>query len=566
MAGGGVGSRARAGGGSTGGRSGGPPRLLVLWCPDWPVVAAVRELGLSPLDPVAVFSANRVRACSSAARAAGVRRGLRRREAQARCADLVVVADDQGRDAREFEAVAVAVERVAVGVEVVRPGLLTLPVSGPASYFGGEERAGERIVDAVSVDTGLECQVGVADGLFAAALAARYGAVVPAGESGRFLAPLPVTELARATELTGVGADGSCVALVDLVRRLGLRTVGDFAALPSDRVSSRFGAEATRVHRLARGREERPPSPRRPPADLAIEEELDPPVDRVDTAAFVARTLAERLHVGLTAHGLACTRLAITAVTENGEELTRTWRCAEPLTVAGTADRVRWQLDGWLRAPPGERPTAGVRLLRLAPAETSPAGDFPRELWDVGGGSRQLDERAERALVRVRGMVGPDGVLAAVLGGGRGPAERVRLVPWGDPLEPRHDPGAPWPGQLPPPSPTVVPVPPTPAGLRTTAGEPVGVTGRYVLTGAPAVLVVEGEREREVVGWAGPWPVEQRWWSDDGGREARLQLVALAPEGEGGVGPSNGQDHGRGQEAFLLVRSGGAWFVEGRYE
>lgn len=109
-------------------------------------------------------------------------------------------------------------------------------------------------------------------------------------------------------------------------------------------------------------------------------------------------------------------------------------------------------------------------------------------------------------------------------------------------------------------------MPPTPAGLRTTAGEPVGVTGRYVLTGAPAVLVVEGEREREVVGWAGPWPVEQRWWSDDGGREARLQLVALAPEGEGGVGPSNGQDHGRGQEAFLLVRSGGAWFVEGRYE
>ncbi|EUA52798.1 putative uMUC domain-containing DNA-repair protein [Mycobacterium xenopi 3993] len=48
------------------------------------------------------------------------------------------------------------------------------------------------------------------------------------------------------------------------------------------------------------------------------------------------------------AAGVGCTRLAINAVTANGEELQRVWRCAEPLTEDATADRVRWQLDGWL--------------------------------------------------------------------------------------------------------------------------------------------------------------------------------------------------------------------------
>ncbi len=42
------------------------PRMLVVWCPDWPVVAA----GAPPAGQVAVVHANRVVACSPAARSA----------------------------------------------------------------------------------------------------------------------------------------------------------------------------------------------------------------------------------------------------------------------------------------------------------------------------------------------------------------------------------------------------------------------------------------------------------------------------------------------------------------
>ena len=101
-----------------------PVRGLALWSPDWPVTAAAKAAHVPAHQPAAVFVANRVLACSAVARAQGVRRGLRRREAQARCPDLAVLTPDPDRDARAFEPVVAAVEELAPGVEVVRPGLV----------------------------------------------------------------------------------------------------------------------------------------------------------------------------------------------------------------------------------------------------------------------------------------------------------------------------------------------------------------------------------------------------------------------------------------------------------
>ncbi len=119
-------------------------RTLVLWCPDWPVIAAEIVDGVPAHGPVAVLHANRVLACSPAARSDGVRRGLRRREAQGRCPQLVIVEHDTGRDARAFEPVLAAVEEIFPGVEVIRPGVCALAAQGPSRYFGGAEPAAER--------------------------------------------------------------------------------------------------------------------------------------------------------------------------------------------------------------------------------------------------------------------------------------------------------------------------------------------------------------------------------------------------------------------------------------
>ncbi|MEE2034389.1 DNA polymerase Y family protein [Rhodococcus chondri] len=517
-----------------------PARVMALWCPDWPAVAAATAAELPATTPIAVVSANRVVACSARARSAGVRRGLRKREAQGRCPELHVVQSDSGRDARLFEPVVAAIDAAAPGVEVLRPGLVILAARGVVRWFGSETVAAERLIDEVAA-TGVECQVGVADELSTAVLAARRAALVPDGAGAEFLAPLPVSELAVEPALAAPERS----ELVDLLHRLGIRTIGAFAALTPTDVASRFGTDAVSAHRCARGLPERPPSGRGIPPDLAVEHHCDPPLERVDAAAFAGRALAELLHTRLAAAGVACTRLIVAARTGNGEELARTWRCAEPLTPEATADRVRWQLDGWLTGRSTDRPTAGIVVLRLEPVEVVGSGALQLGLW---GGVGDEDERARRALVRVQGLLGGDAVQVGVLGGGRGPLERITLVPVGEEAVPTSDPDAPWPGRLPPPAPAMVMHVPPPIALDDDVGEPVMVTERGLLSGRPAYLRW-GSRGWPVIGWAGPWPVDEFWWDPVAARcVARMQVLL------------------DGSRALLVIHGADGWRVEGVYD
>jgi protein ImuB len=534
-------------------------RTMVVWCPDWPVAAAGLIEGVSVHEPVAVLAANRVLVCSQAARAEGVRRGLRKREAQSRCPQLVVLDHDPTRDARAFEPVVATVEELAPGVEVVRPGACALAARGPSRYFGSEAAAAERIVEHVAQACDVEAQVGVADGVFAAGLAARTGHLVPAGETPAFLAGIDIAALDRPE-------------LVDLLRRLGVGTLGAFAALPATDVLGRFGLDAALAHRLAAGQDERPLAARRPPPDLDVGQVFDEPLDRVDVAAFAARHLAERLHERLAGHGLACTRLGIAAVTEHGAELYRTWRHDGLLSAAAIADRVRWQLDGWLvrsRAASERRP-GGIVRLRLYPDGVLEYAGLQLGLWGDAGEER---DRAHRALTRVQGMLGPDAVVTGVLVGGRDPGDRIRLVPWGDERPP--PPHEPWPGRLPEPAPASVPREPLPVDVFDGTGAPVQVTARLTVTGAPARLVFAGPPTRDpagppapqpesaprqtpvrgpaeavdITGWAGPWPVDERWWAPgEASRRVRFQ-VCLAD----------------GRALLLTLRSGN-WWVTGVYD
>ncbi|MDR7278191.1 DNA polymerase Y family protein [Catenuloplanes atrovinosus] len=600
-------------------------RTLLVWCPDWPVVAAEIAEGVPAGGRVAVLHANRVVACSEAARAEGVRRGLRKREAESRCPGLTVVEWDTARDARAFEPVVAAIEEKAAGVEVLRPGAAALAARGPARYFGGEERAAELIVEHVAASCDVEAQAGIADGTFAAGLAARRGVIVPPGGTPEFLAGLGVETLDRPQ-------------LTDMLRRLGIRTLGAFAALPASDVLARFGFDASLAHRLAAGRDHRPLAVRQPPPDLEVTDTHEEPLERVDVAAFAARALAERLHDRLAAHGLACTRLGITAVTERGEELHRVWRHDGLLTTAAIAERVRWQLDGWLTGtsrrsaaglpPAPARPTSGIIRLTLTPHGVLAHAGLQPGLWGETGEERR---RAHRALSRVQGLLGPDSVVTPVLAGGRSPSDAVTLVPWGDervparsgPLGPdlapaparrrarkpppqpvpaallaAPEPPAPappasvevgpglaevvplrrgdapeawavvnvavparprraergrarpsWPGSLPAPAPALVPVTPGRARVLDPAGEEVRVSGRLELSGPPARLLTEGGDPVDVIGWAGPWPVDERWWAPaEAHRRVRFQ-VAL-----------------HGGTALLLSLAGGRWFVEALYD
>jgi len=144
-------------------------------------------------------------------------------------------------------------------------------------------------------------------------------------------------------------------------------------------------------------------------------------------------------------------------------------------------------------------------------------------LW---GGASGADSRAHRAMERIQGLVGAESVLVPEEQGGRTPRDRTLLVPWGQepPAIRRID--LPWPGRLPDPAPATVLAVPEPIGLLDAGGRAVSVTERLRVTAPPTWAVVGGDSVA-VEAWAGPWPVVERWWSEDGDWRAFLQ-VALA--------------------------------------
>lgn len=550
----------------------GSRRILALWCPDWPAMAAAAEADLPPLHPVAVLSANRVVACSASARAAGVRRGMRKRQAQAACTEMTVVAADENRDGRLFEPVVAAVAEVIPALEVLRPGLLVIAGDRAARYFGGMEALAEELVDVVSA-CGIESQVGIADEIFTAVLAARHGHQVEPGGDREYLAGRPVADLAVEPSMS----DPSRADLVELLRRLGIGTIGAFADMSVTDVATRFARDAVVAHRLANALPGRVPSSRGVPAELDVDHTCDPPVDRIDVAAFIGRTLADVLHRRLRDAAVACTRLTIIATTERGQQHSRTWRCAQPLTPETTADRIRWQLEGWLtgaarpspRVEPrvarsSARPDSPIVRLRLEPVEVVEAGALHYQLTDDlsrGGlaGEPDVEERARRSLVRIQGLLGGDAVRIPVLSGGRGPAERITMVSLGDEPAPRRDPSAPWPGRLPQPSPTVLVE--TAIHVLDAVGQPVKVTDRGAFTAEPVTVALASSRARRsswgLCWWAGPWPV--------GG--ADRPAGASVPTGAAETGlTARAQVLLDDSRALLLCYRAGEWIVEGVYE
>jgi protein ImuB len=555
-------------------------RTSVLWVPDWPVLAAVRGGQVPPHLPAAVHDARRVTAVSALARAQGVRCGMRRRQAQGCCPELVLLPADEGRDVRLFEPVVEAAETVVAGLEVARAGLLLLPADGASRYHGSEDALAERLVTAVAERTGHEAHVGTADGLLAAVLAARTGDGVPPGGSRRFLAPRGVGDLVHVAVQDG--ATEQVAALVDLLGRLGLRTLGELAALPPGDVHARFGRTGSWAHLLARGGDARPPARRRPETDLEVACELDPPAERVDAATFAGRRLAEELHALLLEHSVTCGRLQIVARTDSGEELVRTWRTdlggLGGLTAARITDRVRWQLEGWLTtgalargSRPGSRAhelaaddpaPAAIVHLAIAAQDVAPAGAEQGRLW---GGPSGGDLRAHRALDRVQGLIGGEGVLVAALQGGRDVRDQVHLRSWGEQVAPPRPVDRPWPGRLPEPAPATVLTEPEPVDVRDAAGQRVHLDDRSMLSAEPASVRWQrraGAFEvRTVVGWAGPWPLAERWWAGLDTGPAPSSAASAGPRVRAHVQVA--LDDGR---ALLLSCTGEAWGCEATYD
>lgn len=544
-------------------------RIAVVRVPDWSVEVARAAGELPGGVPVATTHLHRVVACDDLARAAGVRVGQRMRDAQAGAPSLVLADADAVGEVLAFAHVIRAVESVVPGVQGLGDGALALPMRGATRFYGGEREAVAAIVAALA-PLGLRVRVGVADDRFTAELAERTAVadalevagssadlardvhvsepagphddrhpaqvhispadadgqhpqhptpirIVDPGASRAFLAPVPVTVLGG--ELAG------------MLLRLGLRTLGDLAALPDASVRDRFGAEGLRDLQRARGLDDRrvEPGSDHPPDALALE--FEPGIEGGEELGFALQGRADAYVAELAARRLVVAEVRILLRADLGGISERTWRKPGFFRARDVVDRARWQL-----AESGL--DSALVEVRITPERLERDTEHMPGLW----GGRGVDERTRGVIERLQGVLGREGVVVASLGGGRLLAERGVLTPWGDAVAEARK--GPWPGSLPEPRPATVFRPPQSVVLLDADGAQVE-TGERIRP--PTWFRTPSGDRRRVAAWAGPWPLRMRAGSLVEAL-ARIQVV----DGAG--------------DAWVLLGDAAGWRAEGRYD
>jgi protein ImuB len=182
---------------------------------------------------------------SGAAEAFGVERGMGLGEALARCPELSLVPADPLGVAQAWEETARALEGIGARVELERAGLAYFEADELRGVYGGEEET----IAAARRGIGRPARVGAGPTRFCALAAAlavrsRRAGVVDERRARRYLAAQPVSLLRFR---------GETEALVEPLSRLGVRTLGELAALARGAVADRFGAPGVLAHRLACG-------------------------------------------------------------------------------------------------------------------------------------------------------------------------------------------------------------------------------------------------------------------------------------------------------------------------
>jgi protein ImuB len=368
---------------------------------------------------------------SAPAEAFGVVPGMRLGEAMSRCPGLRLVPPDPAGVRSLWHAVLDRLEAIGAEVESDGAGAAFFESAGLHGLHGGDLTG---VLTAARRALGPGARFGAAPSRFAAQAAAlqvrprrgrraqaagwpaaqrRIAHVVEEGVLRGFLAPLPVALFRTRPELQ---------ALPEVFERLGIRTLGEVAELPSQALAERFGHPGLLALDLARGRDT-PLVPRRPPEPVS--ERLDLPEaasgEQLERALelLVARLLARRER-----HGRALRALAVSARFVAGG----TWRVAVTLRHASAdPERIRLALAPKL----GELPAPSESLELEVEAFGPPAQDQGR-LLDEAAGVRRA--RLGEAVRQARQAAGAEAALKVldVDPGSRIPERRAVLAPFPD--------------------------------------------------------------------------------------------------------------------------------------
>jgi nucleotidyltransferase/DNA polymerase involved in DNA repair len=287
-------------------------RLACLRIPKFPIAVHRRHDPSLKSKPFIIMSGKGNRAlvvmCSEEALRHQVFPGMKLSEAKAACADLLWrdYDDHLYRDAQK------KLSRQLIScspkVTALDPGTFLLDAHGLA-YLGGEEKMCREVQKVVGRAGYNDVHIGIADCAFAATVASKFKRrqfyIVPSGEDAKFLSPLTIKHLQ-------ISAD-----MFDSLHDLGIRSMGQLAALGEESLRQRFGREGITARELCQGIDRR--QPYLPPLEREFRSFVDigSAIELLHEVQFVLKSMIDRLTRDMREQGWWAEELEISFFNDN---------------------------------------------------------------------------------------------------------------------------------------------------------------------------------------------------------------------------------------------------------
>lgn len=225
------------------------PRVACLYVPNFAVAIGLgaeptlarRPLVLTESDDESAA----IVAVNDCAASHGVALGMTVAQAGTICPDLVVRLRRHDDEITQSNALYKRLQTLSPHVEEPTPGSFYLDLSGFTLLYRSETELAQHILTVTGI-VGYPLRLGIAANTFVARVAAEQSAdhcftIVPPGEERSFLAPLSISCLSLSSERQ------------EILRDLGIRTIGQLAAMRGNELISRFGDEGPLLADQVRG-------------------------------------------------------------------------------------------------------------------------------------------------------------------------------------------------------------------------------------------------------------------------------------------------------------------------
>lgn len=361
----------------------------VIFLPDFDLQASLRHQPLRLRQgPVALLHEDTaakptIFQCNEAATAAGVRVGMTSSQGLARYGALRLLPRSPAQEAAVAEALLESAFSCSPWVEATGEGICTFELRNARPM---RESCGERVVGHLA-RLDLRAQVGIAANPDLALLAAHAARpCLQVDDAHAFMADLPITTLHPAP------------ALLTVLRRWGIATLGALSALPPEEVTRRLGVEGHELWERATGRRVRLLRLTRPPETYEESMEFEYEVQTLEPLLFVLRRFIEQLALRLEAIYRVPAALTLTLLFDDGQEYRRVFRIPAPTGNVETLFRVLHTHLENFAAP------SSVKRLHLAATPTR----APHEQFGLFETALRDPNRFGETLARLHALLGQD--------------------------------------------------------------------------------------------------------------------------------------------------------------